>query len=141
MVDYMTWCKWYKVQSNCGLTLHRRPPPPPLSLARVWSVSCRDLCLHPSVDVSRLASMVRSDGGGQGETAKVFRFEKRHYRVLETLALPGVEDAPVRYMRIGFTCFIYTVGASCCVDRLVLVRRSFFASSVGLCHSRWRSPF
>lgn len=35
-------------------------------------------------------------GGVDGGTTPLFRFEKRHYRVLETLALPGAEDAPVR---------------------------------------------
>ena len=38
---------------------------------------------------------VHKNGGGVG-AASLFRFEKRHYRVLETLALPGAEDAPVR---------------------------------------------
>lgn len=48
----------------------------------------RELCLDPSTDVSRVATHVRGDG-------PTFRFHKRHYRVLETLALPGEEEGPV----------------------------------------------
>lgn len=40
-------------------------------------------------------------GGGEGGAA-LFRFEERHYRVLETLALPGAEDAPVRQTQDSF---------------------------------------
>lgn len=91
----------------------RAPFLPSQLLSFFW---CSDLCLDPSVDVSRLATRVRNDagalsgrrdgdgdddesgcGGGGGRRATpLFRFEKRHYRVLETLALPGAEDAPVR---------------------------------------------
>lgn len=69
-----------------------------------WNFS--DLCLEPSVDVSRLAALVRAEGPGPASGdddgldvsggATKFRFQARHYRILETLALPGVEDAPVR---------------------------------------------
>lgn len=61
------------------------------------------------MDVSRLAAMVRGGGpakegeeGGGG--IDMFRFEKRHYRLLETLALPGVEDAPVRWRETSVFC-------------------------------------
>ncbi|CAM9248416.1 unnamed protein product, partial [Scytosiphon promiscuus] len=60
-----------------------------------------ELCLEPSVDVSRLAAMVRAKGfpasdddEWNGGGATKFLFQARHYRVLETLALPGAEDAP-----------------------------------------------
>lgn len=57
-----------------------------------------------------------NNGGGVG-AASLFRFEKRHYRVLETLALPGAEDAPVRQAH-GFFLEPRQVAALLCLIRV-----------------------
>lgn len=52
-----------------------------------------DLCLNPNPNVSRLTSLVRARCSEHN--AAGFQVSKRHYRILEALALPGEEEAPV----------------------------------------------
>lgn len=58
--------------------------------------------------------MVRAEGppasdddgcDGPGVPTKL-RFQARHYRILETLALPGAEDAPVRASALSRKCSV-----------------------------------
>ena len=52
---------------------------------------------RPASGPTRGGRLAEGDGDdGDDGPPKLFRYEKRHYRVLETLALPGAEDAPVR---------------------------------------------
>lgn len=56
--------------------------------------------VHVQVGVGALRGSENGDEGAGGDEegggGGLFRFEKSHYRVLEALALPGAEDAPVR---------------------------------------------
>ena len=62
--------------------------------------------------MSRVAALVRGGVGGGERSGAVFRFEKKHYRLLENLALPGEGEGSVSWgAGVGVVPFVLGLDA------------------------------